>query len=94
MYFLGEGIQSMRVPRYIDIKGVQYKVLKVDNFKAKNCYGDIDFRKKVIRVHKNKYTKSAFLHECLHGVLYETGIKHLDHDFEDTMVESISDFFV
>jgi len=82
---------SFKIPNKINIKGKIYTVIRVA-FRKPDHYGDINFDKKIIRIHKTKKTRASFVHECLHAVLFESGIKHLDEDFEEGMIESLSDF--
>ncbi len=77
------------IPREVNIQGVTYKVRR----KQMKDYGFCDWTNKVIYLKTGMSTQMAeetFLHECLHAILYQSGINfQMDDKFEEAVVRAL-----
>lgn len=86
----------MRIPDKVRIGSMDYKVERTDDVilvDHKECYGNIDFNKKVIRIQSNvqdsQGEKETLLHEILHGIVYERNFSY-DKNDDETITEELA----
>lgn len=71
---------SDRLPSHIDICGVRYSVQEVASVDAADSYGECDYQKSVIKIRKelsHEVKLKAFVHECMHALMFESGAFHV-----------------
>lgn len=93
------GVLQMRIPKTVEILGVEYQVrLKWNlNMDGVRLLGLCDRESKEILIDKSIVDAAektdTFLHECLHGVLYESGATNLiDNRTEELIVDVCARF--
>lgn len=83
----------MKIPDKVRIDSIDYSIELTDDVilvDRRECNGDVDLRKRVIRINKNIQSKQGMektlLHEIVHGIISERNL-----DFERTDEETIVD---
>lgn len=85
----------MRYPKQINIKGTVYTIVQVDKFKDKKTEAGIDCVRKIIKIkRRTKHKFADFVHELIHAILYEAGVRQLDETLEEIIVEALTDDIV
>ncbi|SMC17218.1 hypothetical protein SAMN02745134_00262 [Clostridium acidisoli DSM 12555] len=86
----------MNIPSKVRIGSVDYMISRTDEIIIVNhqeCFGDIDFNKKIIRIAQNiqdiQGEEITLLHEMLHGLVYERNFEYERCD-DETITEEIS----
>ena len=68
----------------VNICGITHKVIECeDSFDIDTHFGQIDFRKAIIKINKdldNQVKKESICHEVLHGILVHLGYDDLSSD--------------
>lgn len=76
-------ILKVRVMK-VNICGIMHKVIECeDNFDIDTHFGQIDFRKAIIKINKDlddQVKKESICHEILHGILVHLGYDDLSGD--------------
>lgn len=86
----------MKIPNKVRIGSMDYEVKHTDDViiaDHKECYGDIDYNKKIIRICNNitslQGEEETFLHELVHGIVFERNFD-LNCDNEELKVEELA----
>lgn len=84
----------MEIPSKVRIGSIDYTVQYTDNticVDHKECYADINYNEKIIRLGKNLQDKQGeevtLLHEILHGIVYERNFSYENNTDEDITEE-------
>lgn len=68
----------------VNICGITYKVIdRADSFDIDTHFGQIDFRKAIIKINKDldsQVKKESICHEVLHGILVHLGYDDISSD--------------
>ena len=81
----------MQIPDKVKIGQYDYKVTydEEDRLLHQDLSGEIDYQKKTIYLAKKDYSeefiKGVFIHEVMHGIIYESGHKDICND--ETLIE-------
>jgi len=71
------------------VYGIEYKVVKDKTIEKKGLAGDVNFKKKIIRIADGEM--STLIHEIFHATLYEMNFAQvLEDDIEELLVENLS----
>ena len=90
----------MKIPKVVNILGVDYKVQFVDQPFIEDDddlpQGTCDIKEKVIDI-KNSLDlhrkKEVFIHECFHALIEEAGLSHLfEEQSEEVLVKQLEKF--
>lgn len=86
----------MKIPEKIIISGIEYEVIKtegplvVDGYQV---YGMIDYNNRKIKldtkIQDEQGVKSTFIHEVLHGIVFDRQIDWKNYG-EETIIEQLS----
>jgi Zn-dependent peptidase ImmA (M78 family) len=80
-----------------NLKGIEYTIIYVadDDPSLEGDWGSCSVDDKIIRINKKAKGKELFktlVHEELHALLHEGGIRDLDKHFEHVIIEVICDY--
>lgn len=86
----------MNIPDKVRIGSIDYEVKHTNDViivDHKECYGDINYDKKVIRIGNNIQShqgeEETFLHELVHGIVYERDFSY-DKNDNETITEELA----
>lgn len=86
----------MKIPEKINISGIEYEVIKTEGplvVDGDQVYGMIDYNNRKIKLDTNiqdeQGVKSTFIHEVLHGIVFDRQIDW-KNDGEETIIEQLS----
>lgn len=86
----------MKIPEKINISGIEYEVIKTEGplvVDGDQVYGLIDYNNRKIKLDTNiqdeQGVKSTFIHEVLHGIVFDRQIDW-KNDGEETIIEQLS----
>jgi len=86
----------LKIPEKINISGIEYEVIKTEGplvVDGDQVYGMIDYNNRKIKLDTNiqdeQGVKSTFIHEVLHGIVFDRQIDW-KNDGEETIIEQLS----
>lgn len=86
----------MNIPDKVRIGSMDYTIKRVDEaiiIDHKECFADIDYNKKIIRIGNNiqdsQGEEATFLHEVIHGIVFERNFSFEKND-DETITEELA----
>ena len=86
----------MKIPEKINISGIEYEVIKTEGplvVEGDQVYGLIDYNNRNIKldtkIQDEQGLKSTFIHEVLHGIVFDRQIDW-KNDGEETIIEQLA----
>lgn len=99
MVLQAEGLHrrmGMKILDKVRIGSVDYEIKHTNDIiivDHKECYGDINYNKKIIRIGNNitslQGEEETLLHEILHGIVYERNFTY-DKNDDETITEELA----
>jgi len=86
----------MTIPNKVRVNGVDYAIKRSDELiiiNHKECFGDIDYNKKLIRIKNDlqdiQGEEETLLHEIFHAIVYERNFDYSKND-DETITEELA----
>lgn len=86
---------KLKIPKPIRIGYYVYKYLWLDDRFNEDDHGVTNIKKKCIALKKEETLeefRKTVIHEDIHAVLYEGGIRDLDGHFEHCIIECVTEY--